>query len=75
MSGALHSDPVRPIVVMKFGGTSVASPEGRRAIAERVSAARELNQSPVVVVSAMGRAGAPYATVTLRALVVGLAQD
>ena len=52
----------RPIVVMKFGGTSVASAEGRAAIAARVTSALELEKAPVVVVSAMGRRGAPYAT-------------
>ncbi|MBU4556127.1 MAG: aspartate kinase [Actinobacteria bacterium] len=57
---------------MKFGGTSVADAIGRAAIAQRVSAALESGKSPVVVVSAMGRAGAPYATDTLLELVDGL---
>jgi len=57
---------------MKFGGTSVATDEGRAAIAARVTAALELDRAPVVVVSAMGRAGAPYATDTLLSLVDGL---
>jgi aspartate kinase len=65
----------RPIVVMKFGGTSVAGPAGRDAIARRVLAAQELGQAPVVVVSAMGRAGDPYATDTLLGLVEGLPTD
>ncbi len=65
----------RPIVVMKFGGTSVATPEGRAAIASRVTEAEELGQAPVVVVSAMGRKGAPYATDTLLGLVAGLPAD
>ncbi len=65
----------RPIVVMKFGGTSVAIDEGRAAIAARVTAALELGKAPVVVVSAMGRKGAPYATDTLLALVEGLPAD
>ncbi len=59
----------RPIVVMKFGGTSVATEEGRAAIAARVTASLEREQAPVVVVSAMGRRGAPYATDTLLGLV------
>ncbi len=63
------------IVVMKFGGTSVASVEGRRALASRVTAALELGLAPVVVVSAMGRAGAAYATDTLLGLVEGLPSD
>jgi aspartate kinase len=63
------------IVVMKFGGTSVATSEGRDAIARRVLAAQESGTAPVVVVSAMGRAGAPYATDTLLSLVEGLPAD
>ncbi|HET6351581.1 MAG TPA: aspartate kinase [Coriobacteriia bacterium] len=65
----------KPIVVMKFGGTSVASSEGRSAIAARVSASLEAGLAPVVVVSAMGRKGAPYATDTLLSLVEGLPAD
>jgi len=59
----------KPIVVMKFGGTSVADAVGRAAIAARVQAALELGRAAVVVVSAMGRKGAPYATDTLLDLV------
>ena len=44
----------KPIVVMKFGGTSVADSAGRAAIAARVQAALELGRAPVLVVSAMG---------------------
>ncbi|MHB9003805.1 MAG: aspartate kinase [Coriobacteriia bacterium] len=58
----------RPIVVMKFGGTSVATKAGRDSIARRVSAAIELGKAPVLVVSAMGRSGDPYATDSLLAL-------
>jgi aspartate kinase len=50
---------------MKFGGTSVATPEARLQAAMRVVSAREQGFSPVVVVSAIGRRGAPYATDTL----------
>ena len=64
-----------PIVVMKFGGTSVADAEGRTAVAQRVQAAIEAGTAPVVVVSAMGRAGAPYATDTLLAMIAGLPAD
>ena len=60
-----------PVVVMKFGGTSVATPDGRRALADRVRGAIDAGRRPVVVVSAMGRAGAPYATDTLLGLVAG----
>jgi aspartate kinase len=65
----------KPIVVMKFGGTSVADVTGRLAIASRVQAALELGRAPVVVVSAMGRQGAPYATDTLLDLVNALPTD
>ncbi len=65
----------KPLVVMKFGGTSVASEQGRVAIAARVTAALESGLAPVVVVSAMGRKGAPYATDTLLSLVEGLPAD
>ncbi|PKQ10196.1 MAG: aspartate kinase [Actinobacteria bacterium HGW-Actinobacteria-9] len=50
---------------MKFGGTSVATVQGRESIARRVTAAIELGKAPVLVVSAMGRRGDPYATDTL----------
>ena len=57
---------------MKFGGTSVADEAGRSALAARVIAAQELGKAPVLVVSAMGRRGAPYATDTLLGLVADL---
>lgn len=53
------------IVVMKYGGTSVATNESREKIVEQVIASRENGESPVVVVSAIGRKGDPYATDTL----------
>lgn len=53
---------------MKFGGTSVATPEARLASARKVIAAVENGFQPVVVVSAIGRKGAPYATDTLIAM-------
>lgn len=57
------------VIVMKFGGTSVADDRGRAALARRVLATLELGRQPVVVVSAMGRKGAPYATDTLLGLI------
>jgi aspartate kinase len=63
--------PTRPVVVQKFGGTSVATPEGRAAVRDRVREALAAGKTPVVVVSAMGRAGAPYSTDTLLALLEG----
>lgn len=53
------------IKVMKFGGTSVATHEARVQSAIRVIQEKEKGFSPVVVVSAIGRKGAPYATDTL----------
>lgn len=53
------------IKVMKFGGTSVASNESRMIAALKVVQAKEQGYNPVVVVSAIGRKGAPYATDTL----------
>lgn len=66
---------LRPVVVMKFGGTSVATEQGRAAIAARVTEALELERAPVVVVSAMGRSGDPYATDTLLGLLRDLPTD
>ncbi len=53
------------IIVQKFGGTSVASPEVRAMAVNKISQARAQGFNPVVVVSAMGRRGDPYATDTL----------
>lgn len=53
------------IIVQKFGGTSVATEEARIAVKDKVQQAIRNGFSPVVVVSAMGRKGAPYATDTL----------
>ncbi|HNN90746.1 MAG TPA: aspartate kinase [Pseudomonadota bacterium] len=44
-----------PIVVQKYGGSSVASPERLRQVAARVAAAHRAGQRVVVVVSAMGK--------------------
>ena len=53
------------IIVQKFGGTSVAAPEGRKLVADRVERAVREGLAVVAVVSAMGRQGEPYATDTL----------
>lgn len=53
------------IRVMKFGGTSVATADVRKKAAAIVVSAKEQGWSPVVVVSAIGRRGDPYATDTL----------
>ena len=59
------------IIVQKFGGTSVASPEFRALVVNKIQQALEQGFSPVVVVSAMGRKGDCYATDTL----IDLARD
>jgi len=45
-----------PVLVQKYGGTSVDGPERIRAVAGRVAAARHAGHDVVVVVSAMGQA-------------------
>jgi aspartate kinase len=57
------------VLVQKFGGTSVATREGRLAAAGHVEAALKDGYQVVVVVSAMGRKGDPYATDTLLSLI------
>ena len=53
------------IVVQKFGGTSIASSSLRELVVRHVVRAMSEGYRPVVVVSAMGRGGDPYATDTL----------
>lgn len=57
------------ILVQKFGGTSVATKERRQMVVSKVKEAISQGYSPVVVVSAMGRKGEPYATDTLLSLI------
>lgn len=57
------------IIVQKFGGTSVTTDEKRNMAIDKVISALEKGYSPVVVVSAMGRKGDPYATDTLLSLI------
>ena len=59
------------VVVQKFGGSSLATPEMRSEALQRVNEAVESGLHPVVVVSAMGREGDPYATDTLLNLIYG----
>ncbi|HRI42745.1 MAG TPA: aspartate kinase [Fimbriimonadaceae bacterium] len=63
------------IRVMKFGGTSVATADARMQAALRVVSAKEQGYRPVVVVSAIGRRGEPYATDTLIALLRDIDPD
>jgi len=63
------------ILVQKFGGTSVATAEKRASVVSKVSVAVHSGYSPVVVVSAIGRSGDPYATDTLLSTVKGICPD
>lgn len=56
-------------LVLKFGGTSLVTPELRERVASKIIAAKNEGYVPVVVVSAIGRQGDPYATDTLITLV------
>ena len=53
------------VLVQKFGGTSVASYEKMKEVCKIIEAHKEKYKDIAVVVSAMGRKGAPYATDTL----------
>jgi aspartate kinase len=57
------------IIVQKFGGTSVATAERRQRVLHHISNELEKGNKLVVVVSAMGRKGEPYATDTLLGLI------
>ena len=57
------------LIVAKFGGTSVATAESRQDVIRRLIRLREQGRPVIAVVSAMGRAGAPYATDTLLSLI------
>ncbi|MCM3587204.1 aspartate kinase [Mesobacillus maritimus] len=57
------------IIVQKFGGTSVRSDESRAQAINHIKKAISEGYKVVVVVSAMGRKGEPYATDTLLSLV------
>lgn len=57
------------ILVQKFGGTSVASEESREHVYKKIEDAVNCGYGLVVVVSAMGRNGDPYATDTLLNLI------
>lgn len=52
------------IAVQKFGGTSLATAEARSRVCEIIASTKAEGISVVVVVSAMGRKDAPYATDT-----------
>jgi aspartate kinase len=65
----MSSTSTGQIVVQKFGGSSVSTPELREIAASRVLDAQRRGAGVVVVVSAMGRAPDPYATDTLLQLI------
>ncbi|NLT94523.1 MAG: aspartate kinase [Clostridia bacterium] len=63
------------IIVQKFGGSSLSTQEKRLQAANKVIAAKKDGYAIVVVVSAMGRTGDPYATDTLINLVKNINRD
>ncbi|ADG82257.1 aspartate kinase [Thermincola potens] len=62
-------------LVQKFGGTSLANSELREMVAQKIIRAKNEGYSPVVVVSAIGRQGDPYATDTLLEFVEKISPD
>ena len=60
------------IIVMKFGGTSLRSEESRAHAIKHIRSRADSGKQVVVVVSAMGRKGDPYATDTLISLMKDL---
>ncbi|HYK72207.1 MAG TPA: aspartate kinase [Pseudoneobacillus sp.] len=59
------------IIVQKFGGTSVKDAKSRELAMNHIKKSLQDNYKVVVVVSAMGRKGDPYATDTLLSLIGG----
>ncbi|MFO7626682.1 MAG: aspartate kinase [Candidatus Fermentibacteraceae bacterium] len=59
---------MKKLLVAKFGGTCLADRESQRRTAEICGTLRSQCENLVVVVSAMGRSGDPYATDTLLGL-------
>ncbi len=57
------------LIVMKFGGTSVSDLESRELVSQKIIQSIKKGNQIVVVISAMGRKGQPYATDTLLDLV------
>ncbi|HYE82893.1 MAG TPA: aspartate kinase [Clostridia bacterium] len=63
------------IIVQKFGGTSVATESARLSLLDHVRKARQQGHDVVLVVSAMGRKGEPYATDTISGLLETIGAD
>ena len=59
------------IIVQKFGGTYVKDDRGRKLALNHIKEAVDEGYKAVVVVSAMGRKGDPYATDSLLDLLYG----
>ena len=57
------------ILVQKFGGSSVADTEKRNQVIDRIIEGRERGMDVAVILSAMGRSPAPYATDSLIKLI------
>jgi aspartate kinase len=53
------------IIIQKFGGTSLQDDASRLMVIDKIKNALEAGYNPVIVVSALGRKGDPYATDTL----------
>ena len=62
-------------LIQKFGGTSLITQELRDLVASRIISAADEGYAPIVVVSAIGRAGEPYATDTLINFVSSINRD
>jgi len=62
-------------LVQKFGGTSLATTELRSRVCDIIAGAQKADFAPVVVVSAMGRESAAYATDTLLNLIMEVNPD
>lgn len=53
------------IIVQKFGGTSLSTSQAKEHVIQHIKRERDNGYAVVVVVSAIGRRGDPYATDTL----------
>ena len=69
-----NNGPADSIIVMKFGGTSVRNEESRISAIKQIRKHTESGKQVVVVVSAMGRKGEPYATDTLISLLIDVGE-
>jgi len=63
------------IVVQKYGGALLATPDGRLQAAAQIATARKDGAGVVAVASAIGREGDPYATDTLVTLVKDVGEE